>query len=375
MTLSRVRNAALVLAVVSFVVGIVMSFSESGAAPEIEIGHHITRTIAGMTFNIDTIISTFVAGAVVILMGFAVRGTLTETPDHVPTKLQLLWETVVGQVNTQVEDNLGKVHPFVAPLAVCLFFFILFANWLELLPIAAQRGVPPPVVPTADTNLTYALALFTIVSVWVYGIRQKGLEGYLKHFAEPFPVLLPLNVLEELIKPVTLALRLFGNIFAGGIMLSLITLIPIYAMWAPNMIWKVVRRHHRGHPGVHLRAAHRPLLRDGRRRTRRRGARGGARPRLRAQRVGDRSSELTGSVARPQRYNRGVRQGAEIRREIQWQNPVKPSRWPVRSSAAASPSQVAPSAPVSVTAWPVRPTSRVSPVSPRRRVASRRSSS
>jgi len=239
MTLSRVRNAALVLAVVFFVVGIVMSFSESGAAPEIEIGHHTTRTVAGLTFNIDTIISTIVAGAVVILMGFAVRGTLTkETPDDVPTKLQLLWETVVGQVNTQVEDNLGKVHPFVAPLAVSLFFFILFANWLELLPLRLNEEFHILSVPTADTNLTYALALFTMVSVWVYGVRQKGLGGYLKHFAEPFPVLLPLNVLEELIKPVTLALRLFGNIFAGGIMLSLITLIPIYVMWAPNVLWK-----------------------------------------------------------------------------------------------------------------------------------------
>ena len=239
MTLSRVRNAALVLALVSFVVGIVLSFSESGAAPEIEIGHHTTRTVAGMTFNIDTIISTLVAGAIVVLMGFAVRGTLTkETPDNVPTKLQLLWETVVGQVNTQVEDNLGKVHPFVAPLAVSLFFFILFANWLELLPLRVNEEFHILSVPTADTNLTYALALFTMVSVWVYGIRQKGLKGYLKHFAEPFPVLLPLNVLEELIKPVTLALRLFGNIFAGGIMLSLITLIPIYALWAPNMLWK-----------------------------------------------------------------------------------------------------------------------------------------
>jgi len=77
-----------------------------------------------------------------------------------------------------------------------------------------------------------------MISVWVYGIRQKGLKGYLKHFAETFPLLLPLNVLEELIKPVTLALRLFGNIFAGGIMLSLITLIPLYALWAPNMLWK-----------------------------------------------------------------------------------------------------------------------------------------
>ncbi len=66
-----------------------------------------------------------------------------------------------------------------------------------------------------------------MVSVWAYGIRQKGAKGYFKHFAEPFPVLLPLNILEELIKPITLALRLFGNIFAGGIMLALIGLIPL----------------------------------------------------------------------------------------------------------------------------------------------------
>ncbi len=78
-----------------------------------------------------------------------------------------------------------------------------------------------------------------IVGVWSYGIRTKGVKGYFKHFLEPFPVLLPLNVIEELIKPVTLALRLFGNIFAGGIMLALIGLIPIYAFWLPNLIWKL----------------------------------------------------------------------------------------------------------------------------------------
>ncbi len=239
MTLSRVRNAALVLSAVSFVVGVVLSFSESGAAPEITIGHHVTRTLAGMTFNIDTIISTLVAGTLVVLLGLLARRALTkESSDHVPTKIQLMWEGVVNQVNTLVEDNLGKVHPFVAPLAISLFFFILIANWLELLPLKINEEFHLLSVPTADTNLTYALALVTMISVWAYGIRKKGAKGYFKHFAEPFPVLLPLNVLEELIKPVTLALRLFGNIFAGGIMLSLITLIPLYALWAPNLLWK-----------------------------------------------------------------------------------------------------------------------------------------
>ena len=121
-----------------------------------------------------------------------------------------------------------------------LFFFILIANWLELVPSKLNEDTSHLLAaPTADTNLTYALAAVTIVSVWTYGIRQKGVKGYFKHFLEPFPVLLPLNILEELVKPITLALRLFGNIFAGGIMLALIGLIPLYGLWAPNLLWKL----------------------------------------------------------------------------------------------------------------------------------------
>ncbi len=206
---------------------------------DISIGEHVQRTIGGFTFNLDTIWTTAIAGGLVLLLGFIARRTLTKkTDDHVPTKIQLLWETVVGQVNTQVEDNLGRVHPYVAPLAVSLFFFILFANWLELLPTEINHHLHLTPAPTADTNLTYAMALLVMFSVWTYGIRQKGFKGYFKHFVEPFPILLPLNILEELIKPLTLALRLFGNIFAGGIMLALIGLIPLYALWVPNLIWK-----------------------------------------------------------------------------------------------------------------------------------------
>jgi F-type H+-transporting ATPase subunit a len=209
---------------------------------KIQIGHHVTREFLGMTFNIDTIISTLFAGALVLLLGFlTVRAMNKKTDDHVPTKAQILWESVVGEVNKQVNDNLGRVHPYVAPLAISLFFFILFCNWLELLPtefIVGDTEVHLLPAPTADTNLTYALAAVTMVSVWAYGIQQKGFKDYMKHFMEPFPVLLPLNILEELIKPITLALRLFGNIFAGGIMLALIGLIPAYAMWAPNLLWK-----------------------------------------------------------------------------------------------------------------------------------------
>jgi F-type H+-transporting ATPase subunit a len=207
---------------------------------DISIGEHVVRKIGGISFNLDTIWTTAIAGGLVLLLGFIARRALTkDTHDHVPTKVQLIWEAVVGEVNTQVEDNLGKVHPYVAPLAVSLFFYIHFANWLELLPTEINHDLHLTPAPTADTNLTYAMALLVMVSDWVYGVRQKRLKGYLKHFVEPFPVLLPLNILEELIKPLTLALRLFGNIFAGGIMLALIGLIPAYILWAPNLVWKL----------------------------------------------------------------------------------------------------------------------------------------
>ncbi len=220
---------------------IVAAAEEGGDEPAIEIGHHVEREFLGMTFNVDTIWSTVIVGTIVVVLGFIARRHLTkDTDDHVPTKLQIIWELIIGWVTSQVEDNLGRVNRTVVSLAVALFFFILIANWFETIPsnYNEETGHLLPVA-TADTNLTYALALLVIVGVWTYGIREKGVKGYFKHFAEPFPVLLPLNILEELVKPITLALRLFGNIFAGGIMIALIGLMPIYVLWAPEVLWKL----------------------------------------------------------------------------------------------------------------------------------------
>jgi F-type H+-transporting ATPase subunit a len=132
---------------------------------------------------------------------------------------------------------------------VALFFFILIANWIEVIPTELNKNVHLLPSPTADTNLTYAMAAIVIVGVWTFGIRERGLKGYLKHFLEPYPILLPLNILEELVKPITLALRLFGNIFAGGIMIALIgglvslapAHIPLGGFFAVilNVVWKL----------------------------------------------------------------------------------------------------------------------------------------
>ncbi len=217
---------------------------------EIHPGEHPEGHLFGWTFNLDTIWVTVVAGAIVVALGFWAKAKLTEeTPDHIPTKIQLVWETIIDQVTTQVEANLGKVNPFVIPLATALFFFILISNWIEVIPTELNSKTHLLPSPTADTNLTYAMAAIVIVGVWTFGIRQKGLKGYLKHFLEPYPVLLPLNILEELVKPITLALRLFGNIFAGGIMLGLIAglvslapaNIPLGGFLAAvmNVVWKL----------------------------------------------------------------------------------------------------------------------------------------
>ena len=216
-----------------------------------------------MTFNLDTIWVTVVAGAIVVALGFWARKKLTEeTDDHIPSKIQILWETIIKEVTTQVESNLGSVNPFVVPLATALFFFILIANWLEVIPTELNKNVHLLPSPTADTNLTYAMAFLVIAGVWGFGIRQQGLWGYLKHFygQSIFPekplvdvpiriVFTFLNVLEELVKPITLALRLFGNIFAGGIMIALIgSLVSLVVVHIPvggffaavlSVIWKL----------------------------------------------------------------------------------------------------------------------------------------
>jgi F-type H+-transporting ATPase subunit a len=192
---------------------------------EIEItpGEHPEGHAFGMTFNLDTIWVTVVAGLIVIGLGFWAKSKLTQDPeDHVPTKIQILWETIIKEVTTQVEANLGKVNPFVIPLAVALFFFILTANWLEVIPTELNHETHLLPSPTADTNLTYAMAIIVMVGVWTFSIRERGFKGWIKHYFEPVPWMFPLEVLQDLLKPVTLALRLFGNIFAGGIMLALI---------------------------------------------------------------------------------------------------------------------------------------------------------
>jgi F-type H+-transporting ATPase subunit a len=199
----------------------------------VQVGKHPEWHILGLTINADTVISTGIAAVIVLAFAFylAVKATA-----KVPSRLQLIFEAVTDQVERQVESNLGiRTAPFVVPLAITLFFFILISNWLAVLPHAWEEYIRPP---TSDVNLTFAMAIFVMILVWITGIRVKG-KHYFKHFVEPYPALLPLNIVEELTKPITLSLRLFGNILAGTVMVSVLALMPAFVQWLPTSAWKL----------------------------------------------------------------------------------------------------------------------------------------
>jgi F-type H+-transporting ATPase subunit a len=208
----------------------------------IEVGHHTTATWLGMTVNTDTIYATALAAAITIALAFFLRAKVTST--GVPGGVQLFWEAITIQMRGQIEQAIGmKIAPFVLPLAVTLFVFILIANWISVLPVqygTANGGTGELLKPPAsDINFVLALALFVFICYHAAGIWRRGIIGHpLKVLKGHVAFLAPINLVEEIAKPISLSLRLFGNIFAGGIMVALIALFPPYIMWAPNAIWK-----------------------------------------------------------------------------------------------------------------------------------------
>lgn len=212
------------------------------AESQIEVGQHSQATWLGLTVNTDTVLSTAIAAVIVIALAFFLRAKVTSR--DVPNGVQLFWEAITIQMRDQIESAIGmRIAPFVLPLAVTIFVFILISNWLSVLPVQYKdsKGQTTELLKSAaaDINYVLALALFVFVCYHVAGIWRRGILGHpLKVLKGHVAFLAPINVVEELAKPISLSLRLFGNIFAGGILVALIALFPPYIMWAPNAIWK-----------------------------------------------------------------------------------------------------------------------------------------
>jgi F-type H+-transporting ATPase subunit a len=203
-------------------------------AVNIPVGDHITRH----GLNIDTIYTTVIASVIVLGSGLYLARTASV---QAPGKLQLFWETIVGTVQDQVETALGPQYRRVVPLGIAIFMLVLAADWIEILPGLFHNTDYLP-SPTADVNLCYALAVVVFIGTNLAAFQKKGFGGYMKHFFRKPTWMFPLHVLEEIVKPITLALRLFGNLFAGGIMIALlISFIPQFYFFSIifTPIWKL----------------------------------------------------------------------------------------------------------------------------------------
>lgn len=141
--------------------------------------------------------------------------------------VQAVVEAFVEVVDGQIRETMQADPAPYRSLIGTLFLFILVANWTSLIP-----GVEPP---TAHLETDAALAIIVAVATIYFGVRQQGLLGYLRTFAEPTWVMIPLNIVEQITRTFSLFIRLFGNVMSGvfviGIVLSLAgLLVPIPLM-------------------------------------------------------------------------------------------------------------------------------------------------
>lgn len=167
------------------------------------------------TVHVDTVVITWLA----MVLALVVLGLLAAThPITVVSKRYSVLELLVSYLSDLTTSILGpNGRPYV-PYIISLFLFILLLNEIGLFPLIGRS-------PTADINTTAALAITTILLIQIVGVRNHGL-GYYKHlFVKPWILgifMLPINIIDELARPVTLAMRLFGNIFAGEVLLLVV---------------------------------------------------------------------------------------------------------------------------------------------------------
>ena len=222
--------------------------------------HHLQVSVgdsAFMTLNVDTLFFTAVL-SVLFLAGFLLSARRATA--GVPGKFQTFVEIVVGFVDGLVRETFHGRSKLIAPLSITIFLLVFLMNFLDMVPVDflpwlwgngyelaghSREHAYLRVVPTADLNTTLGLSLAVFVLIQVFGISHKGFGGFTKEiFTAPFHahspamkvVLAPANVLlrliEEGVRPLSLSLRLFGNMYAGELIFILIALMTLGAGFA-----------------------------------------------------------------------------------------------------------------------------------------------
>lgn len=210
------------------------------------IKHHLTYLTYNVgsggfwNINLDTLFFSIFAGVIVCgLMYLGARRVTT----GVPGKLQNFAEMMLSFADTQVKDCFHGKNELIGPLALTIFLWVFLMNFLDIVPVdvlplmGQAVGVHNlKVVPTNDLNLTFALSITVFILIIFYSIKIKGVKGFVKELTlQPFnhPLFIPFNLLLELVgliaKPISLALRLFGNLYAGELIFILIALLTLNA--------------------------------------------------------------------------------------------------------------------------------------------------
>lgn len=212
-------------------------------------GSEQAKEMGFWALNLDTMAVSVILGFVFIYFFSKAASTATA---GVPSGLQNFVEWIIEFVDESVKDSFSGRNPLIAPLALTIFVWIVLMNVMDLVPVdylphlASMMGIPYlKVVPTTDPNLTFAMALGVFFLILYYSIKIKGPGGFFAELAfHPFPkYMMPFNLFLEgvslISKPISLALRLFGNMYAGEMIFILIALLPLSVQWTLALPWAI----------------------------------------------------------------------------------------------------------------------------------------
>jgi F-type H+-transporting ATPase subunit a len=202
-----------------------------------------------MAFHVDTLGFSFVLGA--LFLFFFARAAKKASIDA-PSGFQNFVESIVDFIDENVRGSFSGKNPMVAPLALTTFIWIVLMNTMDLVPVDwlpslfHAMGVDfLKVVPTTDPNATFGMSIGIFILILYYSVKEKGLGGFVGELTlHPFGKwMLPANLFLEgvnlLAKPVSLALRLFGNMYAGEMIFILIALLPFWIQWSLSLPWAI----------------------------------------------------------------------------------------------------------------------------------------
>ena len=173
----------------------------------------------------DTVISTWVIMGILITFAIIVRIKMRKFKD-VPKGFQNVVEMLVEAFDNYIKNAVGEKLRFLGSWFFTVFLFVIISNIVGFLSIGILRP------PTADWSMTFGLALVTFFLIQVMAVKFRGFE-YFANFAKPYPaflLFLPINILGELARPISLSFRLFGNILAGVVIMALVyNITPFFA--------------------------------------------------------------------------------------------------------------------------------------------------